>query len=166
MCRCSESQRVRYGRRISGPLLDRIDIHVAVPAVPWSDLERSAASEPSAAIRERVEKARRVASRRFPRRPAFRNSDLAARDFERFLPLEDAARTLLGAAVERMHLSARAAHRSLRVARTIADLAGSEIVAREHVAEAIGYRNRSFGQEAGQDAGQVDRVAAAPLRST
>ena len=110
-------------------------------------------------------KARRVASRRFTRRPAFRNSDFAARDFERFLPLEDAARTLLGAAVERMRLSARAAHRSLRVARTIADLAGSEIVAREHVAEAIGYRNRSFGQEAGQDAGQVDRVAPATLRS-
>ena len=165
MCRCSESQRVRYGRRISGPLLDRIDIHVAVPAVPWTDLERSASSEPSAAIRDRVEKARRVASRRLPRRPGFRNSDLAARDFERFLRLEDAARTLLGAAVERMRLSARAAHRSLRVARTIADLAGSEIVAREHVAEAIGYRNRSFGQEAGQDAGQVDRVAPAPLRS-
>jgi magnesium chelatase family protein len=165
MCRCTESERLRYGRRISGPLLDRIDLHVAVPAVPWADLERSAASEPSAAIRLRVESARRVASERFPKRPGFRNADLAARDFERFLLLEPAARDLLAAAVERMQLSVRAAHRSLRVARTIADLAGSEVVAREHLAEAIGYRNRSFGQYAGQDSGQVDRITLGPIRS-
>jgi magnesium chelatase family protein len=165
-CRCSEAERLRYGRRISGPLLDRIDLHVAVPAVPWADLERSGVSEPSAAIRLRVESARRIAGARFPGRAGFRNTDLAARDFERFLPLDPPARALLGAAVDRMRLSVRAAHRSLRVARTIADLAGSETVAREHLAEAIGYRNRSFGQDAGQDAGQVDRFAYAPIRST
>ena len=156
MCRCSAGERLRYARRLSGPLLDRIDLHVPVPPVPWSDLQRLTEGEPSAAVRARVESARRVASERFAGRPDARNALLSASDFSRFLALEPSAGGLLAAAVDRMGLSVRAVHRALRVARTIADLEMSQMVDPKHLAEALGYRSRVFGEES-------DRLDRAPL---
>lgn len=142
MCRCSSAERARYGRRVSGPLLDRVDLHVTVPPVPWADLQRQAGGESSAAVARRVAAARETARARFPDRPGFRNADLPASEFEGLLRTPSAARTLLSRAVDRMGLSVRAAHRALRVARTIADLEASEVVRAEHLAEALAYRIR------------------------
>ena len=141
-CRCDFAERARYGRKLSGPLLDRIDLHVPVPAVPWADLEAGSA-EPSAAIRGRVSAARALAAARRPDLPGFRNSDLAANDLDPRNCAEPAARRLLTTAVERMGLSVRALHRSLKVARTIADLDGAPAIRSAHMAEAISYRLRT-----------------------
>jgi magnesium chelatase family protein len=141
-CRCDFAERARYGRKLSGPLLDRIDLHVPVPALPWADLERSSA-EASGEIRRRVARARELAARRRPDRPGFRNSDLAASDLEPNACADPAARRLLATAVERMGFSVRALHRSLKVARTIADLEGADTIRSTHVAEAISYRLRT-----------------------
>ncbi len=143
MCRCSAAERARYGKRVSGPLLDRVDLHVSVPPVPWADLERQADGESSADVALRVLAARRTAAARFPEWPAFRNADLPASEFERLVKLPSSARTLLARAVDRMGLSVRAAHRALRVARTIADLEASEVVRSEHLAESLAYRIRA-----------------------
>ncbi|MEO8430623.1 MAG: YifB family Mg chelatase-like AAA ATPase [Acidobacteriota bacterium] len=143
MCRCSAAERARYSKRVSGPLLDRVDLHIAVPPVPWADLQSQAEGESSAVVAHRVAEARRTAASRFPDRPAFRNADLPASRFEVTLKLPSTARTLLARAVDRMGLSVRAAHRALRVARTIADLEKSEVVRAEHLAEALAYRIRS-----------------------
>lgn len=141
-CRCDPGERARYERKLSGPLLDRIDLRVDVPAVPWKDLE-GRDSEGSTAIRERVARARDRAGVRRPGHPAFRNADLTPRELESLLDLEPAARRLLGGAVERLNLSVRALHRSLRVARTIADLEGAESVSSAHLSEALSYRLRN-----------------------
>ena len=141
-CRCDGADLGRYSRKLSGPLLDRIDLHVAVPAVPWRDLE-TRASEGSAEIRERVARARARAAARRPGLTGFRNADLSPADLDSVTALAPAGRRLLSHAVERLGLSMRALHRSLRVARTIADLEGAEGVAAPHVAEALSYRSRS-----------------------
>ncbi len=161
MCRCSAGERTRYSRRVSGPLLDRIDIHVTVAPVSWAEIERRSAVETSAVVAVRVAEARQIAAKRFPDRPAFRNADLSPSDFDRFLQLEPAARSLLGVAVERMRLSVRAAHRALRVARTIADLEKRQTIAAPQLAEALGYRSRAPGD----DVSDLDRVPLRPIRS-
>lgn len=167
MCRCAPSERVRYRRRVSGPLLDRVDLHVRVPPVAWAELEgRSLGKsgpepEPSASIRDRVAAARLVAAARKPDRPGFRNADLASRDLESAVALAPDARRMIAAAVDRLGLSARAVHRALRVARTIADLDRRQDVASQDVAEALGYR-----QSASED-GRVhlDSLTCRPVRS-
>jgi magnesium chelatase family protein len=157
-CACDERSRLRYLRRISGPLLDRLDLHVAVPAVPWKELARSPAPEPSAAIRGRVLAARARAAARCPEVRDFRNADLPAARIESAAALDAAGRRLAESAVSRLGLSVRGLHRALRVARTIADLEGAEGVTAAHLAEAISYRRRTFPDLPGR----VDRVGTPP----
>jgi magnesium chelatase family protein len=135
-CRCTPDQVARYRSRISGPLLDRIDLHLEVPAVPQEDLSRRADGEASTAIRERVSAARE----RQLARQGKPNARLAPREIDRHCTPDAPGETLLKQAVSRLGLSARAYHRVLKVARTIADLAGHERIASVHVAEAIQYR--------------------------
>jgi len=137
-CRCTPDAIARYRGRISGPLLDRIDIVSDVPRIPLTELnaKRGAHDEDSASVRARVIAARNVAMQRAGKP----NAMLAVREIERDCALGDAERTLLERAMEKLSLSARAYHRVLRVARTIADLAGNERIAREHLAEAVQYR--------------------------
>ncbi len=135
-CRCTPDQVARYRGKISGPLLDRIDIHLEVPAVPQEDLLRQAAGEASGAVRERVATAHQVQIQRQGRS----NSSLGTREIDRWCRPQAAAEGLLRQAISRLNLSARAYHRVLKLARTIADLAGSEAIAVGHVAEAIQYR--------------------------
>jgi magnesium chelatase family protein len=135
-CHCTPDQVARYRRKISGPLLDRIDLQFEVPAVPQEDLVRGAGGEPSAAIRERVGTAR---ARQLERqgRP---NAALPAREMERHCAPDAAGATVLKQAISRLGLSARGYHRVLKVARTIADLALAPKVTSAHVAEAVQYR--------------------------
>ena len=143
-CRCDHAERNRYSRKLSGPLLDRIDLHVAVPAVPWDELE-TRPSESSFQIRGRVETARARAAARRPGADGVRNADLSGNEIDAISTLEPAGRRLLATAVERLGLSVRALHRSLKVARTIADLEGVERPSAPHIAEALSYRLRTEG---------------------
>jgi magnesium chelatase family protein len=134
-CHCNIDQIERYRRKISGPLLDRIDMHVEVPRVPYSELQ-GPPGEASAVVRRRVSSAR---ERQLTRGNGL-NSRLTNRQIEHSCSLTDADRLLLQQAMERLQLSARAYHRILKVARTIADLAGREHIESAHLGEAIGYR--------------------------
>jgi magnesium chelatase family protein len=135
-CRCTPAQIQNYLGKISGPLLDRIDIHVEVPAVPFQELRGEAKAEPSSAIRERVLAARAVQQTR-----GGANARMPSRSIRKHCALDDSSERTLELAVRRMSLSARAHDRILKVARTIADLAASETIAAKHLAEAIQYRS-------------------------
>jgi magnesium chelatase family protein len=142
VCRCAEVDIERYRARVSGPLLDRIDIHLEVPSVPYRDLVAAAAEESSEAVRERVERARLRQRERFRDRPGLHaNAHMTARDLRRYCPLSESVERLLRDAVARLGLSARAYHRVVKIARTIADLAGTEDLSTDHVSEAIQYRS-------------------------
>ena len=135
-CRCTPDQVSRYRRRISGPLLDRIDIQIEVPPVPADELARTKRGESSAAVRDRVIAARA----RMLERQEKENARLGAAEVEKFCLPDAPGESLLRQAAGRFVLSARASHRILMVARSIADLAGSDRVLSAHVAEAIQYR--------------------------
>lgn len=140
-CACSDTAVARYRSRVSGPLLDRIDLHLTVPAVAWSDLTGASTGEPSARIRERVEAARGVQRARFAASPGVTaNAQMGSRELRQHCGLDAAGTQLLRAAIRRLGLSARAYHRVLKVARTIADLAGAPTIGAAHVAEAVQYR--------------------------
>ena len=135
-CHCTPDQVLRYRRKISGPLLDRIDIHIDVPAVPAEDLSRTSSGDASSVIRQRVEKARA----KMITRQGKENARLTTREIDIHCAPEAKGAALLMQAISRLGLSARAYHRILKVARTIADVAGVERVSDTHVAEAIQYR--------------------------
>jgi magnesium chelatase family protein len=140
-CVCKPVDVQRYLGRISGPLLDRMDLHLEVPPVPGGELTGEAAAEPSAAIRERVARARAVQQERFAkRRGVFANAHMSPRDLRACCRLSDQADTLMRTAIQRLGLSARAYHRTLKLARTIADLAGAAAIEPVHVSEAVQYR--------------------------
>ena len=140
-CVCTPGQIQRYMNKISGPLLDRIDIQIEITPVPFSEISKSQPGESSAVIRERVIKARHIQEERFKDIPGIHcNAQMSERMIHQYAEPDEASIALLRTAMERLSLSARAYNRILKVARTIADLAGSERVERQHVAEAIGYR--------------------------
>jgi magnesium chelatase family protein len=140
-CRCTPDQVARYRARISGPLLDRIDIQIEVPALPEAELTAAANGEASARIRARVQAAfaRQIARQGKP------NNRLGTKEIDQHCAADAAGETLLKQAISRLNLSARAYHRILKLARTIADLAGAEQVQSPHVAEAIQYRRMAQG---------------------
>jgi magnesium chelatase family protein len=135
-CRCTPDQVLRYRNKLSGPLLDRIDLQIEVPALPAEALQQAADGEASATVRARVTLARdrQIARQGKP------NARLTTKEIDLHCAPEAAAATLLKTAVSRLNLSARAYHRVLKVARTIADLAGCATIAAQHVAEAVQYR--------------------------
>jgi magnesium chelatase family protein len=138
-CRCDEGAIARYRQRVSGPLLDRIDMQVGVPGVAWKDLERPAAGATSAEVRKRVDRAREIQMLR----GVASNAEIPDATLDTLVDATPEARRLLGRAVDGMHLSARAARRLLRTARTVADLAESDRVGVTCVAEALTYRGES-----------------------
>ncbi len=141
-CTCSPTAIARYQKRISGPLLDRIDIHVEVPRVDYEKLADKRQVETSAIIRARVQAARERQLQRFTGSKLTCNAEMGPAEVRDCCDVEPAAEKLLKAAMHQLHLSARAFHRVLKLARTIADLAESELIAANHVAEAIQYRPR------------------------
>ncbi|MBQ9560641.1 MAG: YifB family Mg chelatase-like AAA ATPase [Bacteroidaceae bacterium] len=145
-CTCTPGRIQQYMSKISGPLLDRIDIHCEIQAVPFAQLSQMQPGEPSAAIRERVIKARKIQEERFKSFKGIHcNAQMTERMLHEFAEPDAASLDMLRMAMERLKLSARAYSRILKVARTIADLAGSEKVESMHIAEAIGYRNLDRG---------------------
>ena len=140
-CTCSPAAIRKYRARISGPLLDRIDIQVEVDSVKYDDLVSTRAEESSAAVRARVEKARAVQRERFEgREGVLTNADMGERELRDFCPLSRECSDILRLSFERLHLSARARSRIIKVARTIADLAGEESISPAHIVEAVSYR--------------------------
>ncbi len=142
-CTCSSATISKYQQRLSGPLLDRFDIHLEVPRVEWDKLTSDRLGEPSRTIRERVEGARRIQQGRMEHLPHVRcNADMGVAEMRQFCRIETESQLLLKAATQQMQLSARGYHRVLKLARTIADLDGKPVIGTAHIAEALQYRQR------------------------
>ncbi len=148
-CTCSSSTVTRYQKRISGPLLDRIDIHVEVPQVDYDKLSDDRFGEPSASVQARVESARELQRQRFNtgNPPQFDNasdltcnSDMHPAEVRKYCQLDTTSQSLMRSSMSQMQLSARAYHRVLKLSRTIADLAGESEIATQHLAEALQYQ--------------------------
>ena len=140
-CTCGEVQVQRYMARISGPLMDRIDIHVEVPRLQHDELLQPPRGEGSKTVRERVRATREIQTRRFENSSTFTNAGMTSAQTRKHCRLDDEGAGLLKAAIDRLGLSARAYDRILRLSRTIADLAGAEQIGAAHVAEAVQYRS-------------------------
>ncbi|BBB48144.1 YifB family Mg chelatase-like AAA ATPase [Pelolinea submarina] len=148
-CTCSQGAILTYQKRISGPLLDRIDIHVSVPRVDYDKLSDQRYGEPSAVIQARVEAAREIQRQRFDaggqtQAGILCNADMRTADLRQYCALDEACQNLMKAAMAQMHLSARAYHRILKLARTIADLDNSAEIRNTHLAEALQYRPQTL----------------------
>ena len=139
-CTCRDDQRVRYQSRLSGPMLDRIDVHVEVPAVPYADFRGAGNGVSSAQMRERVLKARAVQRERYGSKGPRCNAELSGALLDKHCALDAEGHALMEAAVNRLSLSARACARVLRMARTIADLDDAAVIATYHLAEAVSLR--------------------------
>lgn len=141
-CKCSPGEITRYQKRISGPLLDRIDIFIEVPRLEYEKLTDNIPSESSSYVRSRVEAARQIQQHRFQGTKLVCNAEMTPVEIQKFCQLETEAQRLLKAAMKQFHLTARAFHRILKLARTIADLEGAGIIKPHHLAEAFQYRHR------------------------
>ena len=142
-CGCAPAVVTRYQKRISGPLLDRIDIHIEVPSVDYEKLSSERLGETSETIRKRVQAARDIQNRRFSNGEAkgiVCNADMRVSEVRQFCQLQAEGQSLMRSAMSQLQLSARAYHRILKLSRTIADLAGSEEIQSTHLAEALQYR--------------------------
>lgn len=145
-CTCSPGQVQRYLNKISGPLLDRIDLQIEITPVPFEEISQTAPGEPSAAIRERVITARKIQEERFRNEEGiYCNAQMTPKHITKYAVLDETSLAMLKTAMTRFDLSARAYDRILKVARTIADLDKSESIQFQHIAEAIGYRNLDRG---------------------
>ena len=144
-CSCTPSAISRYKKRISGPLLDRIDLYVEVPRVEYEKLVEPTSAEASARIRERTEQARVRQRDRFQGTGMVTNSEMGPVEVWDYCEVDDSSKGLLQAAMKQMYLSARGYHRVLKVARTIADLASAETIGIAHLAEALQYRPTGWG---------------------
>jgi magnesium chelatase family protein len=142
-CSCSNAMITRYQKRISGPLIDRIDLHVEVPRVAYEKLTSTNRAETSAVIRERVEAARSRQAERFSELDIYCNAEMGPSEVRSFCVLDETGGRLMRSAMSQMNLSARGFHRVLKVGRTIADLAGAEAIEAPHLAEALQYRPRT-----------------------
>ena len=142
-CKCSSSEISRYQKRISGPLLDRIDIFIEVPRVEYEKLTDDTLGESSERVRARVEAARQIQQRRFEGTKFTCNTEMTPIEIKEFCRVDPPAQSLLRTAMKQLHLTARAFHRVLKLARTIADLDGADIIKANHLAEALQYRQRS-----------------------
>ena len=140
-CRCTYAQVQKYRSKISGPLLDRIDIQVEVPAVSFREIKQNVAGETSDSIRERVIKARNIQIARLKGSGIYNNAQMNSRQLKQFCPLDSKALALLETAIEKLGMSARAYNRVIKISRTIADLEGLENISASHISEAIQYRN-------------------------
>ena len=142
ICTCSEAQIRRYKRKISGPLLDRIDLHVEVPQLKYGKLTSEKVAEESKSIRERVERARKIQRIRFKKEKIFTNSEMDISQIKKYCQIKEDSNMLLRNAMDKMSLSARGYHRILKISKTIADLAGEENISKNHIAEALQYREK------------------------
>lgn len=143
-CRCSFGEISRYQKRISGPLLDRIDIFIEVPRVEYEKLTDNTVGETSDHVRDRVQVARQIQQKRFQRAGLACNNDMTPVEVKEFCQIESAAQSLLRTAMKQLHLTARGFHRILKLSRTIADLGGANVIKANHMAEALQYRQRSL----------------------
>lgn len=139
-CSCTPAQIANYQRKISGPILDRIDLQIEVPRVKFEKLQEDNSGETSKEIRERVERARKIQEKRFKNMKNIINSEMSSNEIKEFCPLDKSSIQLLKNAVSTMGLSARSYYRLIKIARTIADLAGEENITPNHIAESIQYR--------------------------
>lgn len=144
-CRCSPHSINQYKKKVSGPLLDRIDMHIEVPRLPISKLqEKPTTQESSQSVRNRVAQVHTIQEKRFKEDPIRYNAEMRVQDIRKYCQLENEASQLLQTACTKLHLSARAYHRLLKIARTIADLAGQENIQTNHIAESLQYRSQSY----------------------
>ncbi len=144
-CACSQGEIVRYRNKISGPLMDRLDIQIEVPAVSYEDLSSEKRGESSSAIRARVLRAREIQQKRFSGRQIYCNSQMGAKEIREYCHLTSENRAFLEKMANKFSLSARAYHRIIKISRTIADLEGASHIALEHLAEAVQYRSLDRG---------------------
>jgi len=139
-CVCSPMQVLNYKKKISGPIIDRIDLHIEVPRIKFEKLSGEANGETSREIKERIERARIIQKTRLAETPFITNSEMNSEAVKKYCELDDASKNLMRSAVDQLHLSARAYFRVLKLSRTIADLAGEEKILTPHIAEALQYR--------------------------